>query len=268
MIPKDRDALHVLSGEYVLGVLGPEAAREVEVALASNPELRRAVAFWEERFHGLTALVPPSDPPADVWDRIAARLGAAVVQSATARLWNSIRLWRWSAAAAMAAAAALALYIALAPPVAGPSLVAILHAPQQAQPAWVATAGGNGLRVRAVSGSAAPGGRSFELWPSHRGRPGPNPLALSPPTAGSRWTFCPRSFVMAALSPSASSPGAAPRRANRPVPSFSRARSSPRSSRSKLKSRFDGKSRLPRGVGYPPVLTGAEAAGDEMRVAV
>ena len=66
--------------------------------------------------------------------------------------------------AATAAAACLALYIAVAPPAAAPSFVAVLRAPQQDQPAWVATAGGNGLLVRAVAGGAAPVDRSFELW--------------------------------------------------------------------------------------------------------
>jgi anti-sigma-K factor RskA len=180
MIPEDREELHILAGEYVLGVLEQETAREVEAALASNAELRRAVALWEERLHGLSALVPPADPPADLWDRIAARLGGGAARP-TSRLWDSVRLWRWSTGAAAAIAAGLALYIALTPPAAGPSFVAVLHAPRQEQPAWVATAGGSGLLIRAIAGGAAPSDRAFELWAIAPGSTRPLPLGVIPP---------------------------------------------------------------------------------------
>jgi anti-sigma-K factor RskA len=126
--------------------------------------LRRAVIFWEERLHPLSGLAPAAAPPPQLWDGIAARLDAATPKREAPNLWQSATLWRWTTVAATAAAACLALYIAVTPPAAAPSFVAVLRAPQQDQPAWVATAGGSGLLVRAVAGGTAPVDRSFELW--------------------------------------------------------------------------------------------------------
>jgi anti-sigma-K factor RskA len=162
MIPENSEELDILAGEYVLGVLDPAVARVVEAALAVNPELRRAVILWEERLQPLSVLAAPVAPPPAIWNNIAARVGET--GGARPRLWHSLALWRLSAAFAAACAACLALYIFLARPAPGPSLVAILHAPRQERPAWVATAGRNGLSVRALAGAAAPRGRSFELW--------------------------------------------------------------------------------------------------------
>ena len=73
-----------------------------------------------------------------------------------------------------AAAAALALWIAVTP-VPGPSLVAILHPPQQDQASWIATAGRSGLVLRAVTTAAPPSDRAFELWAI---APGATPRSL------------------------------------------------------------------------------------------
>jgi anti-sigma-K factor RskA len=173
MIPDDRDELYALAGEYVLGTLDRAAAREIQDALTANSALRRAVIFWEERLHGLSRLAAPAAPPPDTWRRIAARIDGAARPSTG--LWSSVTLWRWSTAAATALAACLALYIALAPPGA-PRLIAILHAPQQQQPAWLATAGrGGGLLLHAVAAETAPNDRSFELWAI---APGTKPVSL------------------------------------------------------------------------------------------
>jgi len=69
MIPENQEELQVLAGEYVLGVLEPEAAREVEAALADNAALRAAVLFWEERLHPLADLARAADPPDALWRR-------------------------------------------------------------------------------------------------------------------------------------------------------------------------------------------------------
>ena len=163
MIPVDRQELDILAGEYVAGVLDAEAAREVETALAGNGELREMVAAWERRLHPLTRLAGDAEPPPDLWTRIAVRLDAGAAP-ASHRARNMLALWRWSTVAAAAVAAALALYIALAPPKAGPSLVAVLHPAQGDELAWVATASGDGLRLRPVAAASPPADRAFELW--------------------------------------------------------------------------------------------------------
>jgi hypothetical protein len=63
MIPDDPDDLHILAGEYVLGVLDEPDASEVAEALATNSELRRAVTFWERQLHPLSQLAAPVEQP-------------------------------------------------------------------------------------------------------------------------------------------------------------------------------------------------------------
>ena len=129
MIPENHDDLHALAGEYVLGVLDAAEAGEVAEALATHTELRRAVAFWEEQLHPLAQMIPPAEPPADLWRQIETRISEVPSRPAAHRFWNNIALWRWSTAGAAAAAAALALWIGLTP-TSGPSFVAVLHSPQ------------------------------------------------------------------------------------------------------------------------------------------
>ena len=180
MIPENHDDLHALAGEYVLGVLDAAEAGEVAEALATHTELRRAVAFWEEQLHPLAQMIPPAEPPADLWRQIETRISEVPSRPAAHRFWNNIALWRWSTAGAAAAAAALALWIGLTP-TSGPSFVAVLHSPQQDQASWVATAGRHWLLVRAVTGAAPPVDRAFELWAIAPGATRPRSLGVIPP---------------------------------------------------------------------------------------
>ncbi|MGH7000048.1 MAG: anti-sigma factor [Stellaceae bacterium] len=180
MIPETRDEIHALAGEYVLGVLEPSDMREVETALATHAELRRAVAFWETNLHPLAALAPPAEPPAGTWDAIAYRLDGPAQSRAAARLWSRPTPWRWATAACAAVAAALALYIALMPIPPGARYVAVLHAPQQNQAEWLATTGKDGLTIRAVAAQHPPADRAFELWAIVPDAPRPQPLGVIP----------------------------------------------------------------------------------------
>jgi anti-sigma-K factor RskA len=179
MIPEDPDDLHMLAGEYVLGVLDASEASEVAGALASNTELRRAVTFWEEQLHPLSELAAPADPPLGVWEAIEARITRPVPKPPAPHPWVNILLWRWSTAGFAAAAASLALWILLTPAT-GPSFVAVLHPPQQDQASWVATAGRSGLVVRAVSAATPPDDRAFELWAIAPGSTQPRSLGIIP----------------------------------------------------------------------------------------
>ena len=98
MIPQDSEELRVLAGEYVLGVLDADEAAEVAAALAVNPELRRAVALWEEQLHPLSSLVSPAEPPSGTWQAIEERIKASAPKPAAQRVWDNITLWRWSTA--------------------------------------------------------------------------------------------------------------------------------------------------------------------------
>ena len=179
MIPEDPQELEGLAGEYVLGVLDAAEASEVEAALATNTELRRAVIDWEERLHPLSALASPVEPPAHVWDSIALRIAKPKPQ----RAWDSVVLWRRSALAAMALAASLLLYIMLAPRPAGPELVALLHGPTGEAPVWMATVGPQGLTLQAVAAHPLGADRDFELWAIAPGGKVPRSLGVIPADA-------------------------------------------------------------------------------------
>jgi len=180
MIPQKPDDLHVLAGEYVLGVLDPSDAGGIEAALATDAALRRAVAFWEEKLHPLSVLAPPAEPPAAAWDGIAARLDGPARKARVAQRWNRPAPWRWATAGFAAAAAGLALYIAVTPPAPTPRFIAILHAPQQEQANWVATVGRDGLQLRSVAAGSPPSGRAFELWAIAPGATQPQSLGVIP----------------------------------------------------------------------------------------
>jgi anti-sigma-K factor RskA len=179
MIPENPDDLHILAGEYVLGVLDEPDANEVAGALASNIELRRAVTFWEKQLHPLSELAAPADPPSGTWEAIAARIARHAPQPAARHFWGNLALWRWSTAGFAAAAASLALWIAVTP-APGPSFVAVLHPPQQDQASWIATAGRSGLVVRAVTATTPPSDRAFELWAIAPGAARPRSLGVIP----------------------------------------------------------------------------------------
>ena len=178
MIPDDRDELHALAGEFVLGVLEGHEASEVAAALATNAELRRAVAFWEAQLHPLSALISPTEPPPGTWQAIEARITKPTPKPVAPSFWNNLALWRWSTAG-FATAAGLVLWIALTP-APGPSFVAVLHPPQQDQASWVATAGRYGFLVRAVAGATPPSDRAFELWAIPPGATRPRSLGVIP----------------------------------------------------------------------------------------
>jgi len=177
-MPTSRVKLDVIAGEFVLGVLERNVAREVEAALDFHVDLRRMVAFWEQQLNPLSRLAPELEPPEKVWPRIVERLGAeppenlwsriverlGEVQAAPSQTWNSLAFWRTATAAAVAVAACLVLYIGLMSQVAGPSLVAALQPPHGQEVVWLATAAQDALLVRALRNETAPIDRAFELW--------------------------------------------------------------------------------------------------------
>src|SRR6516165_2874502 len=173
MIPDNSEELRVLAGEYVLGLLDAQEADEVAAALAVNAELQRAVVFWERRLHPLSSLAISADPPSGTWQAIEARIRTKTAKPVGKSFWTSLALWRWSTAA-------LALWIAVTP-VPGPSLVAILHPPQQDQASWIATAGRSGLVLRAVTAATPPSDRAFELWAIAPGATQPRSLGVISP---------------------------------------------------------------------------------------
>jgi len=211
MIPEDHEELNALAGEYVLGVLEPAQQREVQAALASNATLRDAVAFWEEQLHPLSSLAAPVDPPADLWNKIEARLDQTP-QAGVARWWNQPAPWRWATGGFAAVAAALLLYIALGGSPAAPNYVVMLHSPQQQdQTSFVATVGRDGLTIRTVAAARPPAGRAYELWAIAPGASTPQAIGVIPENGVLRVASLPPDVRLGAtLAISVEPPGGSP----------------------------------------------------------
>jgi anti-sigma-K factor RskA len=207
------DGGNILAAEYVLGVLGADARREVERRLAQEPALASEVAFWEERLGGLADAVAPVPPPTHIWSRIEAAVAASPARPAS--VWQSLAFWRsFGIASATLAAASIAglAYIGLVPS-RQPALMATL-AGASGQPNFVAavTATGNSLVVVPAS-LLTNDPRAVELWlvlPNQR----PQSLGLIQPGQPIRLTIPPdlagRLTPDAALAVSLEPPGGSP----------------------------------------------------------
>jgi anti-sigma-K factor RskA len=93
-----------LAAEYVLGTMTSRVRRRFEDYLERSPSLRAAVAKWENHLSPLAERLAPVEPPARVWKRIEARIGARAAQPVS-RFWS--RLGFSLGGAAIAAAATL-----------------------------------------------------------------------------------------------------------------------------------------------------------------
>lgn len=182
MIPTDHNELHLLAGEYVLGLLDAEATQVVTHALPSHTALRRAVIFWEERLHGLSVLAKPADPPTHVWPGILAGITpAAAPKRASKDSFRSLLRWQLATAASLVLAGLLG-FVAL---IRGVDLehghmVAVLHAPQSDQPAWVASAEGDRLILKPLGNTRPPKDHCYELWAITPDLPNPQAISFIP----------------------------------------------------------------------------------------
>ena len=168
-----------LAAEYVLGTLLGSDRRRFARLLQSDTRLQAVVAAWEARLLPLIEGVKPVEPPARVWEQIAARTGVAMArkpvqarQQPRASFWDSLNFWRSFAISSSALAFGLFLYLAtlgkpepvLLPP-AAPESVAVL-AGKEAKPVMLVSAepGTGTLTVTVLSKEPIAADRDFELW--------------------------------------------------------------------------------------------------------
>ncbi|HYE00388.1 MAG TPA: anti-sigma factor [Alphaproteobacteria bacterium] len=155
------------AAEYALGTLRGPARQRFEASLAEDPELRRAVAWWEARLPALAPAAPVAPSPA-LWHRIAVAAGLDSARPVpeppvVVQLRRSLSRWRMAAGgAALAASLLLAAVLRPAEPP-PPALVAVLTSAEGAAFA-VRVPGAEPARVTPVGGRAAPAGRDYELW--------------------------------------------------------------------------------------------------------
>ena len=182
MIYQDSQLLDLLAREYVLGTLRGPARRRFEGLLGSQVGARRAVLAWERRLAPLAAGLPPVEPPAKVWNRIAAELGfnARVRAPVAAAPAPEGGLWRAIAAGLAALAVALGLFTATREPeiqrqevvrevlretARVPSYVVVI-ANTERKPVWLVSSYPEmgELRVRALAVTAVAPDEAYELW--------------------------------------------------------------------------------------------------------
>lgn len=208
----------LLAGEYVLGVLSGEERARLERAARNDPELARAIHAWEERLTPLTRLIPPTPPPAAVWQRIEAQLPAPA--PAVVLPWRRrLRRWQMAAGAGFAIAAALLVWTVLSPlehraPPSQPLALGTLTPSQGQGPTLTAVLEPNGtLMVASPTPMPPPAGHSYELWILPAGAEKPRSLGLMP-ESGRRLakigTPLREAEVMISLEPAGGSPTGLP----------------------------------------------------------
>lgn len=170
------------AAEYVLGTLAPDECARFEAQMAQDDQVRREVAYWEQRLGTLGLAAPPVQPPPLVWTQVQARTRPAV----PAKRNPNSGLWIGAAVAASMAAFALGVLmsVGLQPEPGVQSTPAPVYASliqdDKRDLSWLVTADSkpaNKLQIVAMGDSygKAWAGRSLQLWLL---APGANPISL------------------------------------------------------------------------------------------
>ena len=150
-----------LVGEYVLHLLAPAEAAQLEQRLPREARLRDLLADWEG---ALAPLAEGRDvaPPADLRARIEARLFPSRAPEPRRRPLSGLIGWL---SGGLAAAAVAALLVVALPQLGGPGFDPTYHVDLAGADGLVVAAGTDGetLLVR-LDGGGAPAGRVLEVW--------------------------------------------------------------------------------------------------------
>ncbi len=176
---EDREAL---AAEYVLGTLDADERVRVQLMIETDAPFATLVHAWEKKLGELHHTIAPVEPPAQVWQRIVARLDGHPLQGGGADiidLTRRLRRWRNAAVTSGAIAASLMMFVAvkevspgllpgfLRPAESNQRFVAVLQE-GNGSPGFVMTVDlkSKSFSVRKV-GSDAPAGRSYQMWFVH-----------------------------------------------------------------------------------------------------
>lgn len=171
--------LDELASEYVLGTLPAEQRAEVEQRLKHDIELRAVVDAWEQRLLPLTALAEPVPPSAQLWRRIER---STANQPAGVPWWNLLALWRGLAGAGLVTTLVLAALLLTRPPVADPTFVVVLVAPQNQAPGWVIQASHDQqIQLIPLVVMEVPSDKALQFWTKGDGWQAPVSLGLVKP---------------------------------------------------------------------------------------
>ena len=183
---RNPEELQAVAGEYVLGLLSSEEAREVETLMRENSALNSAVHMWQDGLLPAASISEPISPSPQLWSRIARDLGVKSVHSPaapvakSATFWDSLSFWRFVSAAGFAAALVLGFIAFLGP---GPELVpvytAVLQSLEDKSAGWLVegTRTGSVTLTPLVKTSVQPD-KSLQFWTKPEGAAGPTSLGL------------------------------------------------------------------------------------------
>ncbi len=169
------DAVRALAGEYVLGTLRGRARARFEALAARDAAVGDEVRRWEAFVTPLAGRVPAVEPPARVWRRIEARIGAR--RSA----WSSLSFWRaFGLVVGGLASVLLTAFLWLTPqPGSQPMFLAVLTSADAAPRIMVTMESRGMLRVHTMKPWPRVQGKSLELWAMPEHGP-PRSLGLVP----------------------------------------------------------------------------------------
>ncbi len=162
-----REEKLALAGEFVLGLLEPQAAADIEQRRRADPELDRMIGRLAGRLSALDDTAVPHPVPPDLWARIADGLGEqnANVVSLPAPMR---RTWAYPAslAASVLVAAALGFWAGLGS--AGtpqPVVIAVLMDEASQLPGAIVEAfGDDSVSVVPLEQFEVPAGRILQVW--------------------------------------------------------------------------------------------------------
>lgn len=194
MNPEDQDDWYATAGEYALGLLADDEKARFEEALATNPALATAVAWWNDRLLDLVPETSPVSPSASLWGRIEGALPRPHEASSQAdlrpgtqspersgSLWQNLGFWRWLSAGGVLASVFLALRLMTGTPdAASLQYVAVLQAREQGVD-WLVEVRGKSVHLRPLSPVKVSAGKSLQFWTKPEGAPGPTSLGLVAP---------------------------------------------------------------------------------------
>ena len=171
-----------LAAEYVLGTLCGRVRTRFQNLLRYDTNLRRLVAEWEARLTPMAAASGEVAPPARLWRKIAARIGATPARRGW---WASLALWRAVASASTTAMLVLGIYLGVAPKPEPPIAMVAVMSDEQSRPAMVVSwppqeaVGDYHIRVRILQDHPImPANTSWELWMLPGGKAAPISLGL------------------------------------------------------------------------------------------
>ncbi|QCK87927.1 hypothetical protein E8L99_20305 [Phreatobacter aquaticus] len=176
------------AGEYVAGLMTDSEREVFERQIATDAETRQAVADWRARLMPLDESAPSFEPSAALWPAIEKAIGqgaAPVAASGSpgwfAGLWANVAALRAASVAGALAALVLAIVMVAQPgrgPV-GPSVVAVLNAPNTNEAGAIVEAYADGrIRVVPLKAIPVPAGRTLQVWTLWDRSVGPRSVGL------------------------------------------------------------------------------------------